>query len=269
MIKIIAIDLDDTLLTTYKIISKENEQAIKKASSNGVKVVITTGRPYFRIVTFLKQLGLYNSDSFVISYNGCMISDGLGQKIIKQELLNNKDIKTIASVFDDLGLHYNVYYNKNIYSIDVLDFIKKQAVFKNVDFDICSKDFISNLVYSNKIIACDYEKKINDVRSSIEKRLKGKYNILRSNPNYLEVLSINANKGKALKTIMDLLNINPSEAMAIGDEENDLSMYDYVDYKIAMGNASDVLKQNATFITLQQNDNGVQYAIDKFYNNFN
>lgn len=263
-IKLIAIDLDDTLLDKDKRISKENIEAIKYATSKGIKVVITTGRPYFRIINFLKTLDLYNEDSYVITYNGSLISNATGTNILRNVSLNNEDIVKISKTIDSLNLHFNVYVDDLIYSTEVIPFIQKQKVFDGIIFSICDFDTILNLKEAAKIIICDEEEKVTNNKEEVVKLLGNDYNVLRSTPIYLEILPKDANKGKALKYLMDYLNIESKEVMAIGDEENDLPMFAFVDYKISVENGNDILKQNATFVTKKHTDSGVAFVINKY-----
>lgn len=263
MIKLVAIDLDDTLLDSNKCISVENINAVSFLNSIGVKVVITTGRPYFRIIGFLKQLGLYNDNSYIITYNGSLISNSTNKETIKKVDFNNFDIKRITEFLMKINVHFNVYVNELIYSPEVIDFIKQQKVFEGIIFDICDINEIKKLEYAEKIIICDREEIVSSVRDKVIEELGNDYNVMRSTPIYLEILPKDANKGKALKYLMDYLGIKKEEAMAIGDEENDLSMYEYVKEKVAVDNANELLKRNASFVTHSQNESGVAFAINE------
>ena len=263
MIKIIGIDLDDTLLDSDKNISDDNIEAIKRVTKMGAHVVITTGRPYFRIVSFLKTIGLYNDSSFAISYNGSLISNATKTFILDDVKFTNDDVRFIVERLKELALHFNIYQDEFIYSEEVLPLIKKQKVFEGIVFAIRPYDELLKINEASKIIICEYRETIDKMRFAVEKALGDKYNILRSTDLYLEILPKDANKGIALNKLMSYLKIDHTQAMAIGDEENDLPMFTYVDYKVAMANGSEKIKKQANFITKTQNESGVAYAIEK------
>lgn len=264
MIKLIAIDLDDTLLNHNKEISKDNLQAIKKALNQGIKIVIASGRPYFRVQPILKELGLNNNSHYVITYNGGRLSNGNESVIFSNHIIKQPHLNKITDLIESLQLHYTVYQECDVYATSILDAIRDKPVFRGLLFKIISSERIKQIGFANKVIVADTAEAISDNREKIEEVLASDYNILRSTPNFLEILPKAANKGLALCELSKMLNLEKDEVMAIGDEENDLSMFKYAWVKIAMGNANPLLKKEATFITLDQENSGVAVAINKY-----
>lgn len=264
MIKLIALDLDDTLLNHNKEISVDNRQAIKRALDKGIKIVIASGRPYFRVKPILKELELDNSNHYVITYNGGRISNGDESVIYTNHIIEQPNLNKITDLIESLKLHYTVYQERDVYATSILDVIRDKPVFRGLLFKIVSKTKIKQISFANKVIVADMADAISSNREKIEEVLGSSYNILRSTPNFLEILPIEASKGLALKELIKMLNINEEEVMAIGDEENDLSMFSCAGYKIAMGNANPQLKEAATFVTLDQENSGVAAAINKY-----
>lgn len=267
MIKLIAIDLDDTLLNEKKEISSENKLALKKAAQNNIKIVIASGRPFFRVYPILELIELNSEDNYVISYNGGYISNCTNTKIIKRELLTKEDIAEITNEIEKYHLDYTIYVDDDIYTLGISSQIKDKLVFRGISFKIINKDDIKKLPYANKIIIADKEEKIKKVVEDIKMHMSSRYNVVKSAQNFLEFLPLRANKGIALKELMNFLKIDKTDVAAIGDEENDLSMMECANYKIAMGNANPILKKQATFITLDQNHSGVAAAIKHLLTN--
>ena len=264
MIKLIAIDLDDTLLDSKKQISEANRQAIKEALDKGVKVVIASGRPYFRVQPILKELGFDKEEHYVITYNGGRISNGDESKIMMSHVIAQPYLQEITTLIESLNLHYTVYQEQEVFATSILDVIRDKPVFKGLLFKIITQEDIKQITFANKVIVADLATKISECRPLIEDQLRGQFNILRSTPNFLEILPIKASKGLALGYLCQLLKLKPEEVMAIGDEENDLSMFEVAGVKVAMGNANALLKEQATFITLDQENSGVAAAINKY-----
>ena len=111
MIKLIAIDLDDTLLNKKKEISSRNVSAINNAVTNNVKIVLATGRPYFR-----EKLNLLDDNQVVITLNGGYICNATNNKTLYENVLNNQDIVKIIEVINNTKLCFNVYCGDNIYT---------------------------------------------------------------------------------------------------------------------------------------------------------
>ena len=120
---------------------------------------------------------------------------------------------------------------------------------------------IRKLDFANKIIIADEEEKIRKYVDVIKHNINGKYNVLKSATDFLEFLTIDSNKGIALKQLIEYLHLTKEEVMAIGDEENDMPMFEIASTKVAMANANNALKQKATFVTKDQEHSGVAYAI--------
>ncbi len=261
MIKLIAIDLDDTLLNKNKEITKENIDAINYAKENNIKVVIASGRPFFRVLPILKELDLVYDNEYSISYNGAYISNNTNNSIIKRSVLNNNDINIIIDEIIKYGLTFTVYVDNDIYTEGISSKIINKPVFKGINFINTPITKLRSFPYANKIIIADEDEKINIYVNTIKENLKGKYNVLKSSTDFLEFLTIDSNKGTALSELAKFLEIDSSMLMAIGDEENDLPMFDVVKTKVAMGNGSSKVKNEATYITKDQEHSGVAHAI--------
>ena len=104
MIKLIAIDLDDTLLNKKKEISSRNVSAINNAVTNNVKIVLATGRPYFRVKPILEKLNLLDDNQVVITLNGGYICNATNNKTLYENVLNNQDIVKIIEVINNTKL---------------------------------------------------------------------------------------------------------------------------------------------------------------------
>lgn len=261
MIKLIAIDLDDTLLNKNKEITKENIEAIHFVKNKGIKVVIASGRPFFRVAPILEQLDLVSDNEYAISYNGSYISNTTNNKVIKRNTLNNQDINNIIDEITKYNLTFTVYVDEDIYTSGISNAIINKPVFKGINFKIVPEDVLRTFDYANKIIIADCDELINKHVTKIKENLKDKYNVLKSATDFLEFLTIDSNKGKALKDLASYLEIKEEEMMSIGDEENDLPMFKEVKFKVAMENANVKLKEKATFITKDQEHSGVAFAI--------
>ena len=258
MIKLIAIDLDGTLLDDNKEISQDNKIAIQKAKTYGIKIIIASGRPYFRVKEILQQLDLNHNTDYVITYNGGCILIGDNSEIIYEQRLSNQDICEIINFLDKYNGDIYLYCQDQIFSLNQDLKIANLKIFNQVHFEK------RTIVELKKIILADEEKTIDEIQTKIPLELNNRYNIVRSTPYFLEFLPNHVSKGNAIKILTQILNIDTDEIMVIGDEENDLSMFCCAKIKVAMKNANLQIKKRANFITESNNNSGVARAIEKF-----
>jgi Cof subfamily protein (haloacid dehalogenase superfamily) len=271
MYKLIAIDLDMTLLDRNKNISYRNKKAIELAKEKGVKIVLCSGRILKGVMYFAKVLGLH--DQVVVACNGAIVRDLKKNKDIYYVGLENEKSLEIARICKENDIYYHYYFQDTMIARR-LDYSSKFYYEKNKELpkeeriDIIIDDSeqtlksCGDLITKFVIIDKDVEK-VDRVREIIEKRLLG-VETTKSDTNILEVMKEGVNKKRALEFVCSYLGIDPKEIMAIGDNENDLQMIEFAGLGVAMENAIEELKKIADFVTQSYEDDGVAKAIEKF-----
>jgi len=259
-IKLIALDLDDTLVDSKKDLSKRDVTAIKKAMDKGIYVCLASGRTYKSLKPFYKRLGL---NSMTISTGGAIINDKDGNRIY-EKFLPEKEAAQIVKYAYNNGYHAQVYfkddfhyYNKDSKFPKLYE--KRTGLAGTYDRSIIEMDEIK----TPKILFIDDEDKIEEMTKIISEKFSD-LSLKNSYPSYIEVNHKDANKGVALKVLVEMLGIKKSDVMAIGDSEIDLSMIEYAGMGVCVENASDNIKKHADFITATCKDDGVAVAIEKF-----
>ena len=271
MYKLIAIDLDMTLLDRNKNISYRNKKAIELAKEKGVKIVLCSGRILKGVMYFAKVLGLH--DQVIVACNGAIVRDLKKNKDIYYVGLENEKSLEIARICKENDIYYHYYFQDTMIARR-LDYSSKFYYEKNKELpkeeriDIIIDDSeqtlksCGDLITKFVIIDKDVEK-VDRVREIIEKRLLG-VETTKSDTNILEVMKEGVNKKRALEFVCSYLGIDPKEIMAIGDNENDLQMIEFAGLGVAMENAIEELKEIADFVTQSYEDDGVAKAIEKF-----
>lgn len=271
MYKLVAIDLDGTLLDSAKEISVRNKKAIAYAIEKGVKIVVCSGRVYTGARLYAKQIG---SMAPIIACNGAIITENIDGKIIYSNYLQTADCIKVIDIFHKHDLYFHVYADNTMYT-EKLGYTSQKYYEKNkllppedrVDIEIV-KDMTTTVkslpghVLKFVAVSDDNIKLLKSSRAEIE-QIKS-IDVMSSNYNNIEVLNKGVNKGQALKKISEHLNINPSEMIAIGDNENDISMFNIAGLSIAMENGEDFAKEAANYVTASNDDDGVALAIEKF-----
>lgn len=262
-VKLIAIDLDGTLLNDQKEIMPLTYKALKEAMEKGVYIVLASGRPIKGMIPLINKLGLNQKENYVINFNGASINKTSDFSSIFNCSLTIEEMLEIEKFAKNNNIHSHVFVNGDCYIEEAGKYSDVEAninhiTLKKIDYNSFSKNDIVN-----KYMFADEPEKLKSIYNLIPNYFFNKYTIVFSSPFFLEFLNKETNKGKALKALCEYLKIDRNEVMAIGDEENDLSMLEYAGYKIAMENANKKLKEIATYITSSNNEDGVGKVVEK------
>ncbi len=288
MIKLIAIDLDGTLLNSKGEVSNKDKQAIKKAKQKGVEIVLASGRMPETVENIAREIG---ADKYMICGNGAFIYDIQNQKRVHECFLEKEKVLKIIKMCEENSVYYNVctqnyiitkslnyntmyYHNSNLEKPldkrtqitliqDIYNYIKKNNQIDVLKIEICDE---------NKIIFDGILKKIKEITdiSILEVKHKSKKELKLDMKNipieyyYTEILNKNTNKWTAIQYLMNIFGINKSEVMAIGDNANDIEMITNSGIGVTMGKS--ILEQNniGDFVTLDNDLSGVSVAINKY-----
>ncbi len=265
MYKLIAIDIDGTLLNDRREVTDEVREAIIAAKKQGVKIVLCSGRAVGGVTLFLEELKLNGDDDYIIALNGARILKAANNEVIDKRTLGLNDLKDLYALGRELDTHTIFFDDTSIYSLHkyIHKYTVQAAFLSQVKLFYCGIDEVADDCDISQILFVDDPERMGTVFASLPDEIKNKYTIVRSTPYYIEFLHPEATKGNAVKILAEKLGIRREEVMCIGDGGNDLSMIQYAGCGVAMGNATDELKEHADYITLSNNESGVAYAIRK------
>lgn len=263
MYKLVAIDMDGTLLKDDKSISDENFTAIQKAKACGVKIVLATGRPLNGIKKYLDILNLLDEEDYAIAFGGAVVQKTKSGQFISSSSLNSDSWKELFQLSQKLDV--------NIHALtDQACITPKDNKYSNVEASTNNIPLIIDNPLQDenfspiKIMFIDEPEILTEVIKNLPAELYEKYTIVQSAPFYLEFLNLDANKGLGVGKLAEKLNIKQSEVICIGDAGNDLHMVEYAGLGVAMENAFPELKEIADYVTLSNEDHGVAHVINKF-----
>ena len=287
MYKLIAIDLDGTMLNSYGVVTENTKNAIKRTIQKGIDVIIASGRPIDSIKTIANEIG---SKNYFIAGNGALIYDIQKDENLYENYLNKEKVLEIIKMCEENSISYNVYTDKTILAkalkYNVLYYYKenlKKPEDKQTHINIVENmyDYISKMNEEKflKITICDENK---SVFQSIIKKLNEIENIevldvshmsrkviqqgteeIPIEYYYTEISSKNVDKWYAIEYLISKLNIEKEEVIAIGDNINDKKMIEEAGLGIAMGQSSPLIKEVADDITSSNEEDGVATALDK------
>ncbi len=262
-IKLVAIDLDGTLLNDKKEIQERTFKALMKAKEKGVYIVLASGRPIRGMLPLIKKLGLDEKENYVINFNGAAINKTSDLSSIFNCSLTIDEMLEIESFAKEHNIHSHAFIDGECYIEEDGEYSDVEASINGISLNTVKYNELKKDAIVNKYMFADEPNKLKEIYSLIPSSIFEKYTVVFSAPFFLEFLNKNTNKGKALEALAKYLNISADEVMAIGDEENDLSMLEYATHKVAMGNANKKLKDIATFISDTNNEDGVGKAVEK------
>lgn len=257
----LVLDLDDTLLTDDHTISVENAAMLFKAQELGVYVILASGRPTPAMIAYAKELQLDNS--YMISYNGAVITDLKEDKVIFEQTLTQRQIHELYDYSLKSKTHIITYINGKIVSETDSEYIEIE---KN----------ITGLEH-NKVLSFKEEVRSSAVKcilleeptylKEVEKDLKTAMphlSVSMSKPFFLEVAQNGIDKGASIKFLAEKLNILQSEIIAVGNAGNDLTMIEYAGLGVWVDNVDPELRDKGDFIVASNNDHGVAEVVRRF-----
>jgi hypothetical protein len=263
-IKMVAIDLDGTLLQDDLGIGIRDRLAIEEAKKRGIKVVIATGRMYSTTVKYARSMEL---DTPLICFNGAYITDIENKHKLAHYLISMDYAERIHREVTRRNIHANYYLEDDIHVAELTELAARYQerlevaihVVPDIQEFFRSHDELTKITIQSK----DTEE-IDNMACWIEDLWPKKLYIVRSNPHFLEVSHPVATKGTGVKRVAEEFGICSEEVMCIGDNYNDLTMLEYAGLGVAMGNADDEVKARADYVTENYKKNGVGVAIEKF-----
>lgn len=263
MYKLIAIDIDGTLLNDQHEITEETFKTLEEAKHLGVKIVLCSGRPIGGMNRYIKALGLDQAGDYAISYNGGLVQDTYHLEKVVEYSLNHDHLKELYELSISLGTPMHFFDEKGLYTPnqDISAYTVYEAYLNNIPLHYREMDHVPVDISLPKIMYIDHPESLERLIPKIPEKMHQKYTIVQSAPHFLEFVHPETNKGVAVKKLAEHLGIKQDKVMSIGDNGNDLAMIEYAGCGVAMGNSIPEVKAAADFETLSNNENGVAHAI--------
>ncbi|HWR30484.1 MAG TPA: Cof-type HAD-IIB family hydrolase [Negativicutes bacterium] len=260
-IKLVAIDMDDTLLDNSQQVTERTRQAIRRAMDAGVAVAIATGRMFRSALPFAQELGIQLP---LITYNGAMIRELDSGKTLFHRPIEKELAQELADLFRQRGWYLQKYVDDRLYVAELDENAKFYADYARVEAIPLGDEFFQMAEAPTKMLSMGDTDELNEIRTEVAARYGDRLYLASSKKRYLEMVDVRVNKGEALAFLAERLGIAQNEIMAIGDSMNDVDMIAYAGCGVAMGNANATVRAAADFITATNSEDGVAAAIEKF-----
>ena len=263
MYKLIALDMDETLLQPDKTISKKDKEALIKAQEMGIHVVLATGRPLFGIKKYIDELEIKDNE-YAVCFNGAEVNKiDLSEQIYNKKL-DGTDLKYLVDLSKKLNVNMHGFDKKGCFSEKMSKYTELEVTLNHIDLNLVKYSDFSDDHEIIKLMYIDEPDYLSNVIKNLPKEAYNRFNIVQSAPFFLEFLNPKADKWYAIEALANHLGIKNDEIMTFGDANNDYSMVKNAGLGIAMGNGIDELKKVAKFVTVPNYENGVAYALNKF-----
>jgi len=259
-VKLIAIDLDDTLLRTDLTISARAKNAIMSAAQKGISITLATGRMYASALPFAQELNL---NLPLITYQGALVKYADG-RLVYHKPLPQQLARELVRFILPYGYHLNVYMNDELYmdkdSPEGRRYVNTSKVPVHLE-----ENLVDNInVDPSKLLIIAEEPQLDVLACEVRNAFGDIVNITKSKPYFLEIGHVEASKGLALRDLAESLGYCAGEVMAIGDSWNDFDMLEYAGFSVAMENSMPEIKKIAKYVTLNNDDDGVAEAIERW-----
>ncbi|MDO5095262.1 MAG: Cof-type HAD-IIB family hydrolase [Peptostreptococcaceae bacterium] len=258
MIKLIALDLDNTLLNSKKEIEPETLEALRTAKAKGVFIALVTGRILATTKYYANQIG---EGTICVSFNGSVTYD---TQMREEKLLSMEMIRRLADYCHEHELFLQFYDQSKVIVGEENDKLFRDPDLKHTTYEIVKDLRQVRDIRSAKAMIVDDPKKIKMLIKEIKNKFGKELIITQSEDCLIEILPLNAGKRNALKRLAESLGIKQQEVMACGDNHNDTEMVDWSGLGVAVANAVPKLKEKAQYITQAENSKGVLEAVKKF-----
>lgn len=263
--KIVAVDMDGTLLSRQKTIGTLTKQVLRKAQDAGMAIVIETGRSPSGVMRYASDIGIDLNRTYGICYNGAGVFEFGHGKELSAVTKPGSMIKEIASLAHSMGAKVHGYTQDRALLVeDHNPYAQKEidhslSPYEEVDFATIPDD---EPFY--KLIATGEAPILDALRAAVPQHIHDNFTVVRTNSYFLEFVANRSNKGTGLQQLCKLLNIDIKYSMAFGDEENDLEMLQMAGLSVAMGNASAQVKAIADVVTKSCDEDGVAVFLQRF-----
>ncbi|WP_197034491.1 Cof-type HAD-IIB family hydrolase [Streptobacillus canis] len=259
-IRLISFDLDGTILKNSKL-SEGVIKAFHKLEDSGIMLVVNTGRSIDSLYEMFDLLKLSGKGNYAILTTGAVVQHIDTREIIKHFSLTLDDYRYIRENIEQ-GYDLSVYTPEKLYYVD--------KIFPEIveDNDVLLQEMgkfeEDENIEISRVNIMGPKEKLDEFEKNHDKKFLERFYHVRTIPISIEILNKNASKGNGLKAFMEELNIDPSEAIAIGDGNNDISMFKVVEYSVAMGNATDLVKSHAKYVTDSIDNDGFVKMLEMF-----
>lgn len=265
-IRLIALDLDDTLLDSDLRVPPSTQAVIREARQRGIIVTLATGRMFRSALPYAQELGI---TAPLITYNGALVREPEpGGVTLSHRPIPLEAAREVVALCQREGLSLNVYLEDTLYVAEINEAVAYYLSIAQVTPQVVGDlmlflDRAAKGVGPTKLLICAAEEEIAFWLPHLQRRYGAKLHLTRSKARFIEILAPGVNKGVGLAFLTSHLGLTPAQVMAVGDGENDREMLRFAGLAVAVGNAPPHIQTEADYVTASPAAYGVAEAIER------
>ncbi len=260
-IRLIATDIDGTLLNSRHELSARNEDALRRAMAQGIQIVLATGKTYTSGQGIVRRLGLTTPGVYVQGLVICA-PDG---SVLHSQTLDPGVVRQVAELTEAEHIAVVGYQGTRLLMPETNKFVDALVQHHEPQPEIVGplSALVGSVDFNKMIVMCD-PAEMPALREKVSQHVDGSAGIVLSSPFLLEIIPLGTSKGAGLAWLLDYLHIPAEEVLALGDAENDVEMLQMARIGVAMANAMPMVKEAANYIVSSNDEDGVAEAIERF-----
>lgn len=263
--KILVLDIDGTLVNSKKEITPKTLEALIKIQEEGHIVALASGRPYPGMEQYVKRIGLETYGGYALSFNGGRIVNCATKETVFEKNIPQKYAKIIYDYAMSKGIGLVTYKDDMVITgTDIDEYMEYEA---RLNYLVLNKvkDFVSYVDFDMTKCLLTAKPELAEIcEKELADLLNPDLNVFRSEPYFIEVTMKGVDKADSLNQLLVKLNIPRENSVCCGDGFNDLTMVLFGGVGVAMGNAQQIVKDNADYITASCDEDGIVEVINKF-----
>ena len=263
--RVLVLDLDGTLTNSKKEVTPRTLEALLEVQKRGVKIVLASGRPTYGVAPVADELGLDKYGGYILSYNGGEIVNWQTKEILYENILDPVLIPYVYWCAKKNNFAIVTYHNEFVLTESPEDeYVLKEALL-NVMKIKPVEHFLSAITFPiTKCLIVGEPSRLIVLEKEMFDQLKGRMGVYRSEPYFLELVPKGIDKAASLQILLHEIGSSADEMIACGDGFNDISMIKLAGLGVAMANAQLEVQENADFITVSNDEDGIAQVVEKF-----
>ena len=261
-IRLIALDIDDTLVDHSSVIPPRSLAALRRAQEQGVEIVLATGRGYLGTEAIRKQLG--EGFRYIICFGGALVADYADGTPRIHRFLSEEDVAACIRIANDLGIHVQIYQGNDVVVQRTNAFTEQYCAYQKLPCRIDEQMLEHDLSRVPKVLIYAPPEQEEKYKKLVSERLPAHLHALGSKPGFIEIGDVSVTKGSAVKALAEALSIDRIQTCAMGDNTLDQDMIEWAGIGCCVANGKTTVKAAADIVIPAQKDEGVAWFVEKY-----
>ncbi len=261
-IRLVALDIDDTLVDRSSIIPQRSLNALCQAQEQGVEIVLATGRGYLGTEPIRRQLG--DGFHYIICFGGALVADYATGTPRLHRFLKEDDVAVCIRIANELGLHVQIYQGDEVIFQRMTEFAKQYCAYQKLPCRVDEHLLEHDLSHVPKVLIYAPPEQEELFKKQVAERLPKHLHALGSKPGFIEIGDIGVTKGSAVKALSEALGFDRAETCAIGDNTLDQDMIEWAGVGCCVNNGKDEVKAVADMVIPAQAEEGVAWFLERY-----